>query len=313
MLVEEGKALGLGDLDSAADDDDGEGGDNGYQAPNGSAQPQQLTAEQQQALNSGGVIELNPVNPDLTKHPVKNGKSGGAKGKGKSGGDTPPVSEIPGIPGIPGIRAGSPMIIEENNGAQIFEVDEKDGGEKKKRHGKKKGSALATFIAVVLALVIGCGAGFFGKMFFFPDLVVPGCQGFAQDSAKAVLTAISGRSSNFYVLKAYVKEGATAKQCLIRGIYDDGSGEAVPQWYRIKVENGSEDMVHVYIELDLEEYQTLKNSEVEGDRIKAAMLSSIQEETNRCVDEIDSGAWTEANAAAINNALNPYSAEKGEE
>lgn len=295
MLVEEGKALGVGDLDSVPDDEDGEDGAGGYQAPAEAAPPSKLTPEQEKALKSGGVIELTPANPDLTPHPV-----------GAVGGDVPPISGIPGIPGIPG---GSPMIIEENGGAQIFEVNEKGESEKKKRHGKKKSSVLSTVIAVVLALAIGCGAGFFGKMFFFPDLTVPSCQDFAQKSAEAVMKVASGSGVEFYVLKAYVKEGVVAKQCLIRGICDNG-GEAVPKWYRVKVENGSEETVHVYTELNEEEYQTLKNSSYEGDRIKAAMLSSIQEETNRCVEEISGGTWTEANAAAINNKINPYSTDK---
>lgn len=303
-LVEESEALGVGSLDSPDDEDAEE--EIGFQPSAGGTPPEAtLTPEQQKALKEGGVIELKPTNPDLTPHPVKKGKKSDS-GKGKSGKAAKSEKEaapvIPGIPGIPGIPSAAPLAVE-NGGLQIFEVDDNEQN-KKKRQGKKKGSFLSTLIAVVLALVIGGGIGFFGKMFFFPDIKVPSCQSFAQESAGSVLKAISGASDKFYVLKAYVREGAVAKQCLIRAIYDDDENP-VPKWYRVKVENGSEEAVHVYIELDDEEYETLKNSTDEGDRIKAAMLSSIQEETNRCIGEIYDGLWEEANAAAINNTINP--------
>ncbi len=293
MLVEESKTLGVGDLDSEPDEEDEEIQDGGYEPPS----LDKLTAAQEKALKAGGVIELTP--PDAPA--PSNGKKE----------EAPPASEapaaapgIPGFPAIPGME--EPQNNDPNSKVQIFEVDENengnDNGEKKsKRQGQKKKSGLSTVIAVVLALVIGIAAGFFGKIFLLPDMPVPSCQGFAEKSAEAVIR-VEGKK--FCILKAYVNEGTAAKQCLINAVtYDEG---AVAHWYRVKVENGSEDTVHVYLEPNQEEYESLKNSDNEGDRIKAAMLSSIWEETQRCISEIGGDSWVEVNAAALNNKINPY-------
>ncbi len=294
MLVEEGKTLGVGDLDSEPDEEDEEIQDGGYEPPS----LDKLTAAQEKALKAGGVIELTPPDAPAPSADKKKEAAPAAEAPAAAPG-------IPGFPSIPGMEEPS-QNNGTNGGIQIFDFDENesenDKGEKKsKRQGKKKKSGLSTIIAVVLALVIGVAAGFFGKIFLLPDMPVPSCQGFAEKSAEAV-SRVEGK--DFCILKAYVNEGTTAKQCLINAItYDDG---AVAHWYRVKVENGSEDTVHVYLEPEEGEYEKLKNSDDDGDKIKAAMLSSIWEETQRCISEIGGDNWVEANAAALNNKINPY-------
>ncbi len=293
ILVEESKTLGVGDLDSEPDEDDEEIQDGGYEPPS----LDKLTAAQEKALKAGGVIELTP--PDAPPPPTDKKKEAAPAAEAPAA-----APGLPGFPAIPGME--EPQNNDPNGGVQIFEIDENESendndAKKSKRQGQKKKSGLSTVIAVVLALVIGIAAGFFGKIFLLPDMPVPSCQGFAERSAEAVIR-VEGK--NFCVLKAYVNEGTAAKQCLINAVaYDEG---AVAHWYRVKVENGSEDTVHVYLEPDQEEYETLKNSDNEGDRIKAAMLSSIWEETQRCISEIGGDSWVEVNAAALNNKINPY-------
>lgn len=144
-------------------------------------------------------------------------------------------------------------------------------------------------------------------MFLFPDLPAPECQSFAQ---KAVDTAIerSADGSELYIKEAYVKNGAVSDQCIFRALVEstDGSGDISSSWYRVKIDHDGTN-VGVSKELDDEEYDRLRNSEDSEERARAAVLKSNQNELERCISEMMSGAgWESANVSLINNSLHPY-------
>ncbi|MDE7280470.1 MAG: zinc ribbon domain-containing protein [Ruminiclostridium sp.] len=176
-----------------------------------------------------------------------------------------------------------------------------DGGERK----KKKASKGAIFIAAVICLVIGAAAGFFGKMFLYPDLPYPECQSFAEKSVKAVYSVL-GSGEEIYVAESHVKEFSSSTQCLIRVFFTEG-GTVSEKWYRVKVDSAESKKIKVYTQYDEEYLDKLANSDNDEDRAKAAVLSGIQDETDRLVNDMRGGnGWTEANPALLNNYIHPY-------
>lgn len=176
-----------------------------------------------------------------------------------------------------------------------------DGGERK----KKKASKGAVFIAAVICLVIGAAAGFFGKMFLYPDLPYPKCQSFAEKAVKAVYSVLES-DEEIYVAESHVKEFSSSTQCLIRVFFteDDTVSE---KWYRVKVDSAESKKIKVYTQYDEEYLEKLSNSSNDEDRAKAAVLSGIQDETDRLVNDMKGGnGWTEVNPALLNNSIHPY-------
>lgn len=131
----------------------------------------------------------------------------------------------------------------------LYEVDENGNPVKGKRPkkekvkkektksggGKGKSSPLGAFIAAVIALAVGLGGGYFGKMFFFPDLPTPECQTFAQKAVDTVAERLS-EGQELYITEAYVKDGAVSSQCIFRAIIESGDGIS-SSWYRVKIDH----------------------------------------------------------------------------
>ena len=176
-----------------------------------------------------------------------------------------------------------------------------NGGERK----KKKASKGAVFIAAVICLVIGAAAGFFGKMFLYPDLPYPKCQSFAEKAVRAV-NSVLGSGEEIYVAESHVKEFSSSTQCLIRVFFTED--ETVSEkWYRVKVDSAESKKIKVYTQYDEEYLENLSNSANDEDRAKAAVLSGIQDETDRLVNDMRGGnGWTEVNSALLNNSIHPY-------
>lgn len=200
----------------------------------------------------------------------------------------------------------------------LYEVDENGNPVKGKRSkkekvkkervksggGKKKSSPLGAFIAAVIALAVGLGGGYFGKMFFFPDLPTPECQTFAQKAVDTVAERLS-EGQELYITEAYVKDGAVSSQCIFRAIIESGDGIS-SSWYRVKIDHDNTNP-GVSRELDDEEYERLRNSENSEERARAAVLKSNQNELERCINEMRAGdGWSSANISLINNNLHPY-------
>lgn len=182
-----------------------------------------------------------------------------------------------------------------------------EGGEQK----KKKASKGAVFIAAVICLVIGAAAGFFGKMFLYPDLPYPDCQSFAEKSVKAVASVLNS-GEDIYVAESHVKEFSSSTQCIIRVFFTE-DGAVSEKWYRVKVDSAESKKIKVYTQYDEEYLEKLASSDNDEDRAKAAVLSSIQDETDRLVNDMKGGnGWTEVNPALLNNSIHPYEVPAGE-
>ena len=203
-----------------------------------------------------------------------------------------------------------PMLFEvDENGTAVKGKKAKKKGKKEKapkepKKDKKKSSPLKSMIVAVIALAVGIGGGFFGKIFLFPDLPTPGCQSFAQKAVTAAVNEIDG-AKELYIAEAYVKEGVFSTQCIFRA-FTENEDNVLSEWFRVKIDNDTE-RTTVYFELTPDEYERLRNSESGEDRAKAAVLKSNQNELERYISEMKIGdGWSSANVSLINNNLHPY-------
>ena len=175
--------------------------------------------------------------------------------------------------------------------------------EKNRKKDKDSGASpvLVVFTAIV-ALALGCAMGFFGKQMFFPDFVVPECQDFAERAVLGVNSVVDG---NIYVAEAYVNESGDATQCVFRALTYGAGDSSQMRWFRVKVYNDAPDTVRIYFQLDMNRYNEMINSGDDEQRIQASLLMSNQQEMDRCISEIQSGAedWNAANAAMLNDSL----------
>lgn len=180
-----------------------------------------------------------------------------------------------------------------------------DSGGKKKKSKSPKSSKGAVFVAAAICLVIGAAAGFFGKMFLFPDMPSPSCQDFAEKAVKSV-NSVFGSDEEIFVAESYVKEFVSSTQCLIR-TFSSESGVVSEKWYRVKVDSSDSKKINVYTQYSDEELDDMYNSSDDEERAKAAVLAGIQEETDRYIEEMRQGnGWVEVNPALLNNAIHPY-------
>lgn len=306
-LVEQSAALGIGiDEEPANGTDDSEP----IQRVNINVTPE-LSDNQKNAM-SGGVINLTPGNAPLNQ---------GAPNKGgavqnKNAGAVPPAANIPmsdlGIPGssVPPDTDDGGKSAEPSHGAKLYEIDDEGNVVELVKKGKKKAKkekkpvnpkALIPFI-VAVSIAIGLAGGFLGKMLLFPELPSPACQAFAEKAVSSVVQVIP-EGKELQIAEAYVKDFTSSQQCIFRAFSGEGDN-AKCEWYRVKVEDNQ--TIHVYLQLDMNEYNRLINSEDSEEQIRASVLMSAQTETDRCVEEAKNGEWEAANAVLLNNSVNPY-------
>ena len=211
-------------------------------------------------------------------------------------------------------KKGEPTLYEvDENGNPVKEkpkkekrVKEKKPKAEKVKKEKAKGSPMTAVIAAVIALAVGLGGGYFAKMFIFPDLPVPECQDFAQRSVDAVITKAVPDGVQLYIAEAYVSNGAYSSQCIFRAFVQNGENVS-SQWFRVKVNNDNENKYDVYLELNNDTYERLRDSENSEERARAAVLKSNQNELERCINEAGTGnGWSSANISLLNNSLHPY-------
>lgn len=304
-LVEQSAALGLD-----PDGDETEGTGEAVQRADINIPPPELSENQKNAM-SGGVINLTPGNIPLNQ---------GVPNKNNNNAPNPAPAGIPASDlGVPG--SGVPLntgaeAAEADAGITLYEMDEngnvidpnnnKKSEKKAKREAEKKpkSSKGTVFLAVVISLAIGLAGGFFGKMFLFPELPSPDCQSFAEKAVSSVVKVLP-QGKKLHIAEAYVKDFTTSQQCIFRAFSGEGSN-AKSEWYRVKLDSDSEQTIRVYMQLDPEEYNRLINSGDSEEQVKASVLMSIQNETDRCIEEAKNGRWTAANAILLNNAINPY-------
>lgn len=306
-LVEQSAALGVG-LDADEPADEGENGEAIQRADINIPMPE--LSENQKSAMSGGVINLTPGNIPLNQGvPNKN-----INATNPASGLPVSDSEIPGS-NAPLNVGGDNVPAQGDSGVTLYEMDD-DGnvidpnkkGERKARkerekEKKPKSSKGTIFLAVVISLAIGLAGGYFGKMFLFPELPTPDCQGFAEKAVSSVAKAIPERK--LHIAEAYVKEFTSSKQCIFRAF--SGEGDSVKsEWYRVKLDSDNEQTIRVYLQLDMDEYDRLINSDDSEEQVRASVLMNIQKETDRCVEEAKNGEWTAANAILLNNTINPY-------
>ena len=310
MLVEESASLGV-ELDEEEEEDnegeeyadvDEEGEEMDPMEPvNSSAMTTDLTAEQRSQIEAGGMISLSGAPPAAAPAPKKAPKP---KQPPKPKPPKPPKKKVKEEP------APEPVLynVDENGNALPDDLQEapyvspspRPTSSKRKR--KSTSPALVVLTAIV-ALALGCAAGFFGKTMLFPDVVVPECQEFAERAVLGVNTVIG--QNELYVAEAYVKESEDAAQCVFRAIVDSGDGTGKACWYRVKVYSDAPDTVRVYMELDMDKYNAMMNSDDQEQRIQASVLMSNQQELERCISEIRSGSWSTANVGMLNESLRP--------
>lgn len=181
--------------------------------------------------------------------------------------------------------------------------DNREREEKDKK--KKKTSKRVVLAAAVICLAIGIAAGFFGKMLLFPDFSAPSCQSFAEKAVKAVNSVLDS-DEEIYVAESYVKEFTSSTQCLIR-TFAVKSDTVSEKWYRVKVDSSESKKIKVYTQYDEETLNEMFNSSNDEERARAAVLSGIQEETDRLINDMRGGnGWTEANPILLNSSIHPY-------
>lgn len=303
-LVEQSAALGIG-----LDGDETEGGetDEAIQRADINIPPPELSENQKNAM-SGGVINLTPGNIPLNQ------------GVPKKNNNTPnPAAGDPPIPDLGVTDSNAPLntgaeSAEASSGITLYEMDENgnvidhnnktEKKAKKEKEKKPKSSKGVVVLAVVISLAIGLAGGFFGKMFLFPELPTPDCQSFAEKAVSSVVKVIP-QSKKLHIAEAYVKDFTSSRQCIFRAFSGEDSA-AKSEWYRVKLDSDSDQAIRVYIQLDMEEYNRLINSEDSEEQVRASVLMSIQNETDRCIEEAKNGEWTAANAILLNNTINPY-------
>ena len=310
MLVEESSSLGV-ELDDDEpeenvegeeyEDIDEEGEDMDPMEPvNAPAMPADLTDEQKSQIEAGGMINLSSGAPPAA--PKKAPKSKQPKPK------QPPKPKKKSKEPAP-----EPVLynMDESGNALPDDLEEapyiaptKKPAKTKKR--KSTSPALVVLTAIV-ALALGCVAGFYGKTMFFPDAAVPECQEFAERAVLGV-NKVTGQSE-LYVAEAYVRESEDATQCVFRAIVDSGDGSGEACWYRVKVYSDAPDTVRIYIELDMDKYNAMMNSDDQEQKVQASVLMSNQQELERCISEIRSGSWSAANVDMLNESLRPSAEE----
>lgn len=306
-LVEQSAALGLG-LDEDETSAEGENGEAVQRADINPAMPQ--LSENQKSAMSGGVINLTPGGIPLNQGVPNKNKNAAAPASNPPASDPgAPESSVPLNANVGGAPA------EGDSGITLYEMDEngnvidpnkkeeKKARKEKVKEKKPKSSKGTIFLAVVISLAIGLAGGYFGKMFLFPELPSPECQGFAEKAVSSVVKALPERK--LYIAEAYVKEFTSSKQCIFRAFSGEGDS-AASEWYRVKLDSGDEQTICVYLQLDMKEYDRLINSGDSEEQVRASVLMNIQKETDRCVEEAKKGEWTAANAILLNNAINPY-------
>ena len=310
MLVEESASLGVS-LDDD-DDDDGENGEDGedgdYEAdeeesefsdeeeedegdpmePVAMASPgmsADLTDEQKSQLEAGGMINFSAPPAPAPKKPAKKKKKEPSSG--------PVLYNMD--------ESGNALPEEADKEEAPYEPPVKKPAKPRK---KRSTSPVLVIAAAVVALALGCAVGFFGKMMFFPDVVLPECQEFAERAAVGVNSVVEG---DIYITEAYVIESGDASQCVFRAVsYNDGDTAQI-RWFRVKVYSDAPDTVRIYFQLDMDRYNAMMASDDSEQHIQASMLMNNQQELERCINEIKTGTggWTAANSAMLNETLHP--------
>lgn len=282
MLVEEGRTLGIEGLE-----DEKEGGRqlNGYGEETaffgGSSEPYNEQSHTDESLiveNAPGITlfemdENGNVIPEKKPEPkVEPGKTKKQRQKRERSGD--------------------------------ISGNSRDKREKKDKDNKKTFKGAAIVVAVIF-LAIGIAAGFFGKTLLFPDFPSPSCQSFAEKAVKAV-NSVLGSDEEIYVAESYVKEFTSSTQCLIR-TFVASSDKVSEKWYRVKVDSSESKKIKVYNQYDEETLNEMFNSSNDEERAKAAVLSGIQEETGRLINDMRGGnGWVEVNSTLLNSSIHPY-------
>ena len=307
MLVEESASLGVELDDDEEPEEDGEDEEYDYDEegeegdpmePDGAAaMPTDLTAEQKSQIEAGGMISLSTGAPPAAPAPKKKAKPPKPKQPPKPKKKSKEPAPEPVLYNMDESGNALPDDLQE---APYTSPSPKTSKPKSKR--KSTSPALVVLTAIV-ALALGCAAGFYGKTVLFPDAAVPQCQEFAERAVLGV-NSVSGQSE-LYVAEAYVKESEDATQCVFRAIVDSGDGTGKACWYRVKVYSDAPDTVRIYLELDMDKYNAMMNSDDQEQRIQASVLMSNQQELDRCISEIRSGSWSAANVSMLNESLRP--------
>lgn len=309
MLVEESASLGVS-LDDVDDDEDEENGEDGdYEEddedsedsdeeeeedegdpmePVSAAAPgmsADLTDEQRSQLEAGGMINFSAPPAPAPKKPAKKKKKEPSSG--------PVLYNMD--------ESGNALPEEEDKEEAPYEPPAKKTPKPKK---KRSTSPVLVIAAAVVALALGCAVGFFGKMMFFPDIVLPECQEFAERAVLGVNSVVDG---DIYITEAYVSESGDASQCVFRAVsYSDGDTAQI-RWFRVKVYTDAPDTVRIYFQLDMDRYNAMMASDDSEQHIQASMLMNNQQELERCISEINggTGGWTAANTSMLNETLHP--------
>lgn len=272
MLVEAGRELGIDGLDDNSDEQDEDYGDDGIPPLSGGYSPFGSNNEEVVIKNDPGVT-LFEMDEDGNVIPEKI-----------------PESEVE----------------EQNSGKDADNGQGNDKDAKSKNKKKHKTSVFVVIGAVAISLVAGIAAGFFGKMFFFPEFPSPACQDIAEKSVKAVYSQLES-DEDIFVAESHVKEFTTSTQCLIR-TFNTNSDEVREKWYRVKIESdGMKSIINIYNQYDQADLDNMANSSDDEERAQAAVLEGYQQETERMIAEMREGNdWVEANPSLLNNSIHPF-------
>lgn len=322
MLVEESASLGVGSLDDDVDENDEDEAAADGETENGeeeepadpmeptgaSAVPSELTADQMNQIQAGGMISLSPGAEPTEEKPAKSKKPPKEKSPKKKDKAAP----APTLYNVDELGNRLPDDVQPEP-EEAPAAPPKPKKEAKKKEKKKSAPGVLVVLAAIVALALGCTAGFFAKSMLFPEFPVPECQEFAQRAVKSV-NSILERNQELYVAEAYVRDTGDSLQCVFRAFVDSGEDQADSRWFRVKVYKDSPDTVRVYHQLDMAQYEELASSDDQEKQIQASMLMNNQLELERCISEIEKGGiWSTANTTLLNNDLHPFVVEVEEE
>ena len=201
-----------------------------------------------------------------------------------------------------GISADSQAAAEETEKKAKKKKEKKP---KVKKEKKPLDKAQIAKLLIALSIIVALVLGYLVCLVFFTDVLKSPEQEFAIKAASAVASKLDPKTE-MYVYKAFVRNGASAEECMIYAITLDAEKEKTDM-YHVVIYNDAPNKINVYYTIDTEsrEYLNLHNSDDPEDRIYASTLKSYSDAITAADKEIQIGSpsWTKIDCTIINKAL----------
>ena len=201
-----------------------------------------------------------------------------------------------------GISADAQAAAEEN---EVKEKKKKEKKPKVKKEKKPLDKATLAKMLIAAAIVVALVLGYLVCLVFFTDVLKTPEEEFSIKAAAAVDSMLA-RGSEMYVYKAYVRNSASAEECMLYAVTMDGESEKTDM-YHVVIYRDDPNKINVYYTLDTESrrYQKMHDSDDPAERILAANLKSYSDAIIAADKEIQIGTpgWIKIDCTMINKAL----------